>query len=186
MVRMDGVSLAIIAGGAGKRLGGRVKALLEVDGATVLSRLVALVPATAEVLVVTHRPDAFPGLRCVPDVEPGHGAPGGVVTALLELTGPWVLVVASDMPHVGPRHREALEAAVRDDVDVVVATRGGALEPLFALYRATLGARWRPKLAEDPSLRGLIESVPHARVELEPIALESLNTPDDLARHRAR
>lgn len=183
---MTGVSLAIIAGGQGRRLGGRVKAHLEVDGEPVLARLLKLARPGEGVLVVTHRPDAFPGLRCVPDVEPGRGAPGGVVTALLEVGTPWALVVASDMPALTVGHREALEAAVRDDVDVVVASRDGRLEPLFALYRASLGPRWREKLSEEPSLRGLIGSVPHVTVALEAGALDSLNTPDDLAKHHAR
>lgn len=183
---MDGISLAIIAGGLGRRLGGRIKAHLEVDGETVLTRLLRLAQPGEEVVVVTQRPEAFPGLRCVPDLEPGRGAPGGVVTALLTVATPWVLVVASDMPALEPRHRQLLEAATGDDVDVVVATRDGRLEPLFALYRTTLGARWRATLEDEPSLRSLIGSVPHATVALEPGALDSLNTPDDLARHRAR
>ncbi|MBL8919728.1 MAG: molybdenum cofactor guanylyltransferase [Myxococcaceae bacterium] len=183
---MDAVSLAIIAGGLGRRLGGRVKAHLEVEGETVLTRLLRLARPGESVVVVTQRPDAFPGLRCVPDVEAGRGAPGGVVTALLTVATPWVLVVASDMPALEARHRELLEAAARDDVEVVAATRDGRLEPLFALYRTNLGARWRATLKDEPSLRSLISSVPHATVALEPGALDSLNTPDDLARHHAR
>lgn len=183
---MHGVSLAIIAGGAGRRLGGRVKAHLEVEGETVLSRLLRLARPGERVVVVTHRPDAFAGLECVPDVEPGRGAPGGVVTALLTARTPWVLVVASDMPGLTPAHRDALEAARRDDVEVVVATRGGQLEPLFALYRTSLGPPWRARLPDEPSLRALIGAVPHTTVAIDPGALDSLNTPDDLARHHAR
>lgn len=178
---MSPLSVAIIAGGVGRRLGGRVKAHVEIAGRPILSGLLDLVPG-AEVIVVTHQPLAFPGLRCVPDVVSGKGAPGGVVTALMTASTDWVLVVASDMPGLRSAHVDALRAASSEAVDVVVATRGESLEPLFALYRRTLGAKWLARLDENPSLRALIESVAHARVPLDPDALDSINTPEDLTR----
>ena len=178
---MSTLSVAIIAGGAARRLGGRVKAQLEVEGRPILTVLLELVPS-APVIVVTQQPEAFPGLRCVPDVVAGKGAPGGVVTALLSASTEWVLVVAGDMPRLRSAHVEALQAAALADAQVVVATRDDSLEPLFALYRASLGSRWLAKLETNPSLRELIGSVSHVRVALDPEALESINTPEDLAR----
>lgn len=178
---MNTLSVAIIAGGLARRLGGRVKAHLEVGGRPILSALLELVPG-APVIVVTQTPDAFPGLHHVADVVAGKGAPGGVVTALSSASTEWVLVVASDMPKLRSAHVEALLGARTEAVDAVVATRGDSLEPLFGLYRRALGARWLPQLASNPSLRALIGSVPHARVAMDPEALDSINTPEDLSR----
>lgn len=178
---MSSLSVAIIAGGVARRLGGRVKAHVEVAGRRILSTLLELVPG-ADVIVVTQQPLAFPGLRCVPDVVGGKGAPGGVVTALVTASSEWVLVVGSDMPRLRSAHVESLRAAISTTVDVVVATRGESLEPLFALYRSTLGAQWLAKLETNPSLRELIGSVAHVRVAIDPEALDSINTPEDLAR----
>lgn len=178
---MGPFSVAIIAGGVARRLGGRVKAHVEVEGRTVLRVLLELMPA-APVIVVTQHPEAFPGLSCVPDVVAGKGAPGGVVTALLSASTEWVLVVAGDMPRLRTAHVEALWRANSEAVEAVVATRGASLEPLFALYRRSLGALWLPKLETNPSLRELIASVPHARVAFDPDVLDSINTPEDLAR----
>lgn len=179
-----GLTVAIIAGGQGRRLGGRVKALLEFDGRPLLERLVALGRHDDALLLVTNTPEPFApyGLRLVADVVPGKGAPGGVVTALTHATTEWVLVVASDMPALRRPHVEALRAAIAPGVDAVVATRGEALEPLCALYRRSLAVPWRAALEHDPSLRGLIESVPHVRVPLPERALDSVNTPADLER----
>ena len=178
---MSDLSVAIIAGGAARRLAGRVKAQVEVGGRSILAGLLELAP-TAPVIVVTQQPQAFPGLTCVGDVVAGKGAPGGVVTALLSASTDWVLVVAGDMPRLHSRHVDTLRAARRDDVEVVVATRGDSLEPLFALYRRSLGAAWLPRLETNPSLRELIGSVSHVRVALYPEVLDSINTPEDLAR----
>ena len=182
------LTVAIIAGGAGRRLGGRVKGLLEVGGRAIVDGLIELAAPGDEVLLVTRTPDPFArfGQRMVDDVVPDKGAPGGVVTALVSAGTDWVLAVGSDMPFLLRSHVEALVSQASDSVDVVVATRDGSLEPLFALYRAALGIRWRPALDGDPSLRALIASVPHARVALPARVLESVNIPEDLVRLGAR
>lgn len=109
-----------------------------------------------------------------------------MVTALIEATTPWVLIVAGDMPFIGTEHAERLIAAQSDDVDVVVASRDDELEPLCAVYRQALGARFRTTLASNPSLQSLVASVPHRRVMLDPRALDSLNTADDLTQAISR
>src|SRR4051812_15758133 len=95
------LTLAILAGGAGKRLGGKAKGLLTADGVTYLERVLQLGQLCSEAMIVSSDPDydRF-GVRRVEDVEPDRGAPGGVVTALLSSRTPWVLVVACDMPFV--------------------------------------------------------------------------------------
>jgi molybdopterin-guanine dinucleotide biosynthesis protein A len=72
------------------------------------------------------------------------------------------------------------------NADVACFTRQGRAEPLFALYRQSLGTRWLGELSLQRSLRTLLGSV---RVCSEPVSdersLDSLNTPEDLQRHRA-
>lgn len=182
------LTVAVIAGGAGRRLGGRVKGLLEVGGRPIVERLFALAAVSDEVLVVTKTPEAFAGFGhpMVNDLVADKGAPGGVVTALVHARTDWVFAVASDMPFLERAHLDTLLRHVRDDLDVVVATRDDTVEPLCALYRRTLASQWRPSLDANPSLRALIAGVRHLRVELPARALESVNTPEDLLRLGAR
>ena len=182
------LTLAVIAGGAGRRLGGRIKGLLEVAGRPIIERLLELAGPGDKVLIVTQTPEAFArfGQPMVGDLVPDKGAPGGVVTALFHATTEWVFAVASDMPLLERAHLEALLRAATAGVDVVVATRDGSLEPLCALYRRALVTSWRPALDADPSLRALIAQVPHVRVPLPAAVLESVNTPEDLVRLGAR
>jgi molybdopterin-guanine dinucleotide biosynthesis protein A len=176
------LTLAILAGGGGKRLGGKAKGLLTAGGVPFIQRVLALQSLCAEAIIVSADPayDRF-GVRRVEDVEPGRGAPGGVVTALLSVRTPWVLVAACDMPFVTLDAARALIAAAGDE-DITCFVRDGALEPLLGVYRSSLGAAWRARLGENPALRALLNE--RSLRTLDPAdasSLDSINTPEQLA-----
>jgi molybdopterin-guanine dinucleotide biosynthesis protein A len=188
------VTLAVVAGGQGRRLSGVPKGLLRMEGRTVLERLLGLAPLFAEVLLVANAPAPYArfGLRTVEDRVPGKGAPGGVHAALVGARTEWVLAVACDMPFVMPEAvRELLEAR-SPEVDAVCFTVGGRVEPLLAVYRVSLAGPWGTALKEaNPSLRELLSRC-RARllpeealraVDAELRSLVNVNTPEDLARH---
>jgi molybdopterin-guanine dinucleotide biosynthesis protein A len=190
------VTLAIIAGGKGERLGGVAKGLLEVEGRTVLERVLGLSRLFGEVLLVAN--DAAPyarfGVRTVADVVRGRGAPGGVHAALVGARTEWVLAVACDMPFVSEAAVRVLLDARAPEVDAVAFTVAGRVEPLLALYRKTLAEKWGETLrTEEPSLRQLLagcrtKSLPEEAlraVDGELRAVISVNTPEDAARHGA-
>jgi molybdopterin-guanine dinucleotide biosynthesis protein A len=179
--RID-LTLAILAGGKGERLGGVAKGLLVHQGLTFIEHLLSLETLCREALIVSGDPsyDRF-GARRVEDLDPGHGAPGGVVTALLCARTPQVLVVACDMPFVTREAARKLIAAV-GPADVTCHARAGQLEPMLAVYRASLGPRWRARLPEHPSLRALIaaQTVSILTADDDRV-LDSINTHDQLA-----
>lgn len=178
------VTFVVQAGGRGSRLGGVAKGLIRLGGERIVDRLLAL-GAEWPRWVVANEPGAYEDLAVpvVADVVPGRGAPGGVVTALAVADTEWVLTVACDMPFVTRAAIDALLAAAGAEVDVVCFERGGRLEPLLGLYRRSLLASWAAKLDEQPSLQGLIRSARHRVLTPdEPRLLDSLNTPEELAR----
>jgi molybdopterin-guanine dinucleotide biosynthesis protein A len=191
--RYPDVTLAIIAGGQGRRLSGVAKGLLKVEGRTVMERLLALSPGFGDVLLVANVPEPYAelGLRTVRDEVPGKGAPGGVHAALVAARTPWVLAVACDMPFIQPEAVQVLMEARGDAVDAVCFEVAGRLEPLFAVYRKALAEDWGVALGEDPSMRQLLS---RSRTKLLPEealravdprlrSLVNVNTPEDLARH---
>jgi molybdenum cofactor guanylyltransferase len=188
------VTLAVIAGGQGRRLSGAAKGLLKIQGGTVLARLLGLAPRFAEVLLVANAPEPYArfGLRTVADVVPEKGAPGGVHAALLGARTEWVLAVACDMPFVAPEAVRVLLEARAPDMDAACFTVGGRVEPLLAVYRASLADAWGQVLgAGDPSLRELLSRcrarlLPEDTLRAVDPGLRSLvnvNTPEDLERH---
>ncbi|MCP3103058.1 molybdenum cofactor guanylyltransferase [Myxococcus sp. K15C18031901] len=187
------VTLAVIAGGQGRRLSGVPKGLLEVEGRPVVARLLDLARPLGDVLLVANVPAPYArfGLRTVADVVPEKGAPGGVHAALVSSRTPWVVTVACDMPFVSFEALRVLLDARGDAVDSVCFEVAGRVEPLLAVHRASLAPAWEARLREDPSLRQLL-SLGRARVlpeaalrAVDPTlrSLTNVNTPEDLARH---
>jgi molybdopterin-guanine dinucleotide biosynthesis protein A len=154
-------TLAILAGGRGRRLGGLDKGRLLYQGRPLLDRLIDLGALCSATLVVRE------------DVVPAKGAPGGVVTALLTAKTALVLIVCCDMPRVSPE-------AVRALLDVNgPACFGG--QPFPAVYETGWGPGWRARLeAGNPSMHELMAGVTFTRVPLvDPDVVRSVNTIDD-------
>jgi molybdenum cofactor guanylyltransferase len=185
----EGVTLAILAGGRARRLGGVPKGLLLREGRPLLSHLLDLAPAFDDVLLVT--PDPVPyrafGVRTVGDVVLDRGAPGGVHAALVQARTPWVLAVAADMPFVTRPVVDLLLSERGREQDAVGFEVEGRLEPLLACYRTTLAPAWGAALASGPSFRTLwamararvLGPEVLARVDPDRRAVVSVNTPED-------
>lgn len=155
----------ILAGGAGRRLGGADKALLDVGGRTLLERVLAAV-AEADRVVCVGPVRATNQMVTWCREEPPGGGPVAALSAGLEslsastgaalstgagagassaLSPPEVVVVlAVDLPFVDVEAVSALVQAI-GDLDGAVAVDGtGRAQPLLAAYRrAALDARLR-------------------------------------------
>ena len=186
-----GLTLAIVAGGSARRLGGVAKPLIRVGGRSILERLLELRTLADEVLLVSSDPRLeAPGTERVEDVLSDRGAPGGVHAALLRAAQPWVLAVAGDMPFLDGRAVAPLLGARAEGLDAVGYELEGGLEPLAALYRTALGPSWGERLAKEGlSFRALWERCSVRRLDaatlgeagLQPRVLRSLNTEEDVA-----
>lgn len=188
------VAVAIIAGGRAERFGGVVKALIEVDGSTILDRqLRVLQPLFAEILISANEPAPFEpfGLTIVPDVVPGRGPLGGIAAALAHTSKPFLFAVGSDMPHIHTRAVDLVVGRRRADIDVVVPYANGLPEPLFALYsqrclevmrrRLEAGCNKLSGLLNDDSIAiRAVDEVDLRAVDSSMRALTNINSPADL------
>lgn len=137
--RIADVAAAIIAGGEARRLGGRVKPLIEIEGRSVLDRqLDVLAPRFAAIAISSNHAAAFRerGLPVIADHQPGLGPLAGIAAALTWCPAPYLLVVAGDMPYLAPGVIDLL-LAQRHGADAVVPFVAGLPEPLLALYART-------------------------------------------------
>jgi len=141
------MTLAIQAGGESRRMGGD-KALLPFLGKPLILRVLEHLSGFAdEVIVTTNRPADYAFLteskvsrlwspRIVTDLLPGHGALGGLYTALHAAVHPLVAVVACDMPFASRTLFEyERDLLLKTNTDVVLPSSAGGLEPLHAIYR---------------------------------------------------
>lgn len=192
-VRVTGV---IQAGGRSTRMGGEPKALLDLGGRRIIERVVDVLGAVLDdLLVVTNTPDryAFLGLPMVPDAFPDGGALGGIYTGLQAAGGDAAFTVASDMPFLHPAIvRMVVERA--GEGDVVIPRIGDQLETMHAVYakacvppmETCLRAGRLKIVGFFPDVRVVqLDAAPMARHRALDVAFMNVNTPAELARARA-
>jgi molybdenum cofactor guanylyltransferase len=113
------VSAMILAGGASRRMG-RAKALIDFDGAPLITRVIERVkPLCSEVIIVANDAEVYAqfGYRIVGDVYPGKGALGGILSGLQAVHEASALAVACDMPFLnGALLRYLISLAPQYDV----------------------------------------------------------------------
>lgn len=177
----------ILAGGKSRRMGGRNKAFLELDGRPLIEIVIERVQSVcAEVLVVAGDTSPYTGLG-VPLVEDrfrGVGVLGGLHAGLEAASHDLALAVGCDMPFLNPDLLRAFAGWV-EEYDVAVlrhapsAPRGFAalghpprkaegieggqyIEPLHAAYRRTC----LPAIeaAIHAGERRIVSFFPHVRV----------------------
>lgn len=181
----------LLAGGEGRRLG-RSKLALEVGGATLLNRNLALLREVFPRVAVSLRE----GQEIGGDVAAGDVAPdlltdrwtgsplAGIATALEHYQTP-VFVLACDLAFAERRAiTEVVEGFEEADVDVALPIVDDMLEPLHAVYDPACLTPMR-RLLERGGHR-IVDVFPDVRVQTVPFPSDrpffNINRPEDLAR----
>ncbi len=179
----------LLAGGRGRRMGFD-KRTLELGGATLIERGVAVLREVFPTVAVSLRTEADLGLvpdgcDVVRDEIPGSPL-AGIASALAHYGEP-VFVLAADMPFAERVAIKEVTAAFHD-VDVALPVINGQIEPLHAVYGDGCLAPMRDLLAAGN--HKIPDLYPRVRVAEVPFATSALffsvNTPDDLEDARRR
>ncbi|GAA2903252.1 hypothetical protein GCM10010517_69240 [Streptosporangium fragile] len=100
----------ILAGGLARRLGGRDKPGLRVLGRPLVESVAAAVPGAERLIVVGPPRPGLPGAIFRREEPPGAGPVPALRAGLAEVTAPWVVLLAADLPFLTPEHVSALLA----------------------------------------------------------------------------
>jgi molybdopterin-guanine dinucleotide biosynthesis protein A len=146
MPRFSQVDGFILVGGKSSRMG-RDKALLELAGTPLLTRVAALlVPLVAQIMLAGD-PQQFGkfGYPVVEDRWPDAGPLGAIATALAASSEPWSFILACDLPYLTGDWLawllgRATKTAQSKPVDIFVPETAHGLEPLCAVYRSACAA----------------------------------------------
>ena len=180
---------AILAGGLGRRLGGR-KALAELGGRPLVSRVVGVVGAAGLEPVVVAKPDTpLPRLDCrvlTEPTEPRHPLTG-LVTVLGASAGRGVVAVGCDMPFVP---RRLLSWLADLDEELAVCEVAGRLEPLLARYPQSAAVQLAESLKRGEAVRAAVAALDPRIVQEHELArfgdpdeiVFNVNSPEDLER----
>lgn len=191
----------ILAGGRGRRLGGRNKALLSAGGEPLIDRVSrALAPRTARLWIsvgspaMAHAAREWTSLPLIVDERDDQGPLAGLAAGLARAPG-WLLAVAVDMPHLGGAVLDLLLARAAERgaaCDAVAFRLGGLPEPLVALWGPPFAAALQRRLAAgqrkvadallDPEYRvAWIDEAEVRAVDPELRAFDNINDADDVA-----
>lgn len=172
----------LLAGGLGRRLGGRPKAAVEVAGRPLAAYPAAALAAVCDRVAFVAKPASelprLPGVeRWDEPAEPRHPVTG--IVHALETAGAPVLVCAADMPYLTPEACASVIAGGRVG-RAAVAVTDGVVQPLLAVYAPTALPAFR---AAPPHARltDTVESLRPGRVAVPSAIARSVNTPEDLA-----
>ncbi|MBS4012887.1 MAG: molybdenum cofactor guanylyltransferase [Bacteroidetes bacterium] len=190
------ISVAILAGGKNSRMKGDNKALLKVDGISIIDRQIEVLSEIfGEIFIVGKDFKHGRNLRVVEDIFPEKGPLSGIHTALSYSNTELVFVVSCDMPFLcGDFIKELVFEATEYQYDAIVPKHKSGIEPLHAIYRKSIVNIAEATLKqEDIRIRNMFDDIKikyfdvnlHYNTEM---IFFNINNPQDLekAQHYAK
>ncbi|CAM3300821.1 molybdenum cofactor guanylyltransferase MobA [Halomonas lysinitropha] len=189
MITRDDLTGLILAGGQGRRMGGRDKGLESFAGRPLVAHVrERLAGRVAEVLINANRnAEAYAPLadRVIADAEGGFQGPlMGIYSGLCAARTPWLLVTPCDTPALPHDLVDRLVVGVGEG-DIAVAFDGERLHPVVALIRTSLAEDLAAALADgERKIDRWYARHAWCRVDVSdcPDAFANLNTDDDKQR----
>jgi molybdopterin-guanine dinucleotide biosynthesis protein A len=192
-------SALILAGGKGKRFGYKEKALIEIEGTPVISRIInTLEPLVDETIISLRNRHQYNLLARLTGELPvtfdeyeGVGPLAGMLAGLKAASYEYIFVTACDMPFPDPKIVELLFSKAKGHNCALIKRKNGSYEPLCAVYRTCLLIPLIEKSIRDNryfilspvfEMNDMVE-VDIAEIEkMDPFlaCLQNINTLDDL------
>ncbi len=190
----------ILAGGLSRRMGGGDKALIEVEGQSLLDRTIERLSPQVGPMILNANGDptrfAEFTLPVVPDVIEGYAGPlVGILTGLEWLRDhslgvEWMVSVAADTPLFPLDLVERLHrAAMEEQADIAIACTGSRTHPVFALWPTRLAAELRAAVVAEGirKIEAWTDRYKVARVDWPAKPVDpffNVNAPEDVVRLR--
>ena len=181
---MSAPVVAILIGGASRRMGGAPKGLIEVDGEPIVARLVRLARGSHLDVVLVGNVAAYDALGAprIEDAATGAGPLAGVVAALRHASGRDVVTLGCDLPRLSPK---TIDRLARSQDATCAPKIDGVWQSVVARWGASVLPLAEKRLNEKRlALRALLDEARAAELALdddERRALVDWDTPDDVS-----
>ena len=156
---------------------GRNKAFLEINGTTILNRLMeCLGPIFQDIVLVTRQPDLYdePSVKVVTDIYRARSSLTGIHAGLAHAAADHAFVVPCDTPFLQSTMVRLLLDHLEPSLDVVVPFFDGHFQPLCAIYSKRCIAAIEAQLdREDFKIIQFFDTV-----EVRSVPLEQLKSAD--------
>ena len=178
----------ILAGGQGVRFGGRNKALITWQGASLLEHVATRLGPQVERLMVSANEDLARIAAVVSPVLPddpdlGAGPLAGVVSGLAHSRAEWLATVPTDMPLIPSNLIEHMMNSLKDGAKLAVAHDGNRRQNCVLLVHQTLQSSVEVYLHQGRrSVAGWLRQTAHREVSFpsSAVAFSNLNSEADL------
>jgi len=175
----------ILAGGAGRRMGGRDKGWLVHGGRPLIHYALATVQERAqEVLISANRSlEAYQSLghRVVRDAVEGFTGPlQGILAGLETMATDWLACIPVDCPALPADLLDRLWQARAERMLVIAADETGITPVVALLHRSLRDSLVAYLNRGERSVRGWMQDIPHGLLRLRRDELHNLNRPEDL------
>jgi molybdenum cofactor guanylyltransferase len=136
-------SAIILAGGKGKRMGYREKALLEFNGKPLITCVIKSLEKVVDDIIISVRDKAqeellitvLPGYTYISDDYENTGPLSGILSSLTACRDEFCFIAACDMPFINENVVDLLFKKSEDHDAAIVRREDGYLEPLHAVYK---------------------------------------------------
>ncbi|VVB54418.1 Molybdenum cofactor guanylyltransferase [uncultured archaeon] len=143
-------SAIILAGGKGKRMGYREKALMAINGKPLISYVIESLEKVVDNIIISVRDKAqgklldsvLPGYIYAFDEYENTGPLAGILSGLTVCTDDFCFIAACDMPFINENVIKLLFKSGEDHDAAIPRWKDGFLEPLHAVYKC------KPMLSE--------------------------------------
>lgn len=188
----------ILAGGQGKRMGGKRKAFLEIDGQPIIHRLLAVCrPLFSEIIISCREADAyrFRGVTTVTDRIQTRSSLTGIHAGLSAMRAAEAFVVACDTPFLKPELVRLLIEKSVPNMITVPRLENGKYQPLCAVYPKSCTQEIETRLKNDQlRIAHLFTTFPTQEIDEQELrkvdpgldSFVNLNTPEDLQQAEKR
>lgn len=154
--RFEEFTAAILNGGEGLRLGGANKAMIRVDGETIISRTLKILQPLFHTIIlagnIVYDAELY-GLIAVNDRYTGAGPLAGIEAALSITKTRYLFVFAGDMPGLSAEIISQQVSFMRQNpCDIVVPRANENIEPLHSIIDTRVHARLKEILKSSNNL----------------------------------
>ena len=189
------ITILILAGGQGRRMGGQDKGLVPFEGEPLIARALRAARALSERQLISANRNreryAAYGVPVLEDTRRGFEGPlAGIETGLAHCETPLLLCLPVDCPHPPAQWSDRLASALAEFPEAMIAAPhdGQRLQPLFSLMRREALASLEDFLdAGGRKVMAWLDQLQMVEVDFSDAAhaFTNLNTPDDLSKHEA-
>jgi molybdopterin-guanine dinucleotide biosynthesis protein A len=190
-VKSSNISGVILAGGANRRFGGKIKSKIEIGRKTIISRITDTIgDLFSEIIIVTNTPEEFKKFSnyiFTSDHFLNSGPLGGIHSGLIASSKEAIFVFGGDMPFLDKSIIiNQIEDYAKNPCDILVPAVGKNIEPLHAIYNLSVGPVLEKYLSgnNDFAIRQFIRqmNVRYMVLERNEVILKAftnVNTPED-------